>query len=91
MKDKLYVHLTKECACECERKCPTCSKRFSEDAKLREAQRWSWNCSPSECAQRAYELGWTWLDIRVAMEMAKFSERDITKVLDAFGELEGEN
>lgn len=88
---KLYVHLTSECSCECARNCSICNERRDKEAREREVQRWSWNCSPNECAQRAYDLGWTRLEIRDAMEAVKFSKRDIDKVLDAFWELRGEN
>jgi hypothetical protein len=61
------------------------------EARQREVQRWSWNCSPNECAQRAYDLGWTRLEIRDAMEAVTFNKCDIDKVLHAFWELKGEN
>ena len=78
-----------ETDCYCEdwimKECHFCEMARETAEEKRVCQSWSWNCSPRECAEEAYELGWSEERLSAAMKTNGFSERNIKDVLFEFG------
>ena len=80
--------MTTSSLCYCEdmvyRKCVHCQEVADREAENRICSAWNWNCTPSECADEARELGWTSRQVESAMKRFGFAESHIQAVLFEF-------
>lgn len=65
-------------------KCVHCEQQEEREMEMKVCSRWNWNCTPSECAEEAQELGWSSGRLESAMKTFGYGKEYISQVLFEF-------